>query len=193
MGKLIKWLKNKIRGSSSSGSSSTVPAKIETSEVEKQIDLVIFFNLSKCENLLRLNPNMAFWQSVVKAICFAESSFNQYETFWESMLGTPKGYDSKTKMKYMSEGLMQLSYSDAVYHQCEFDIEGDRPKKSDDKTKTIFNIEKNIKCGLKILDKLVGIHGHYIFNSGNYWAVLKPSNKRHSVFVNKFNQYISHI
>jgi hypothetical protein len=168
MGKLRDWFKKKFRGSSSSGTSSPAPAR-DTQDVEKQIDIVVreFFISDRGIKLLWLNSSINFWQSVVKAICFAESSFNPRERFFETSMG------------YFSEGLMQLSYEDCkAYH---FPL---------DKSKNeIFSIEKNVTLGLIILDKLVQNHGKFIFNSGNYWAVLQPKNKRHQVFLDKFNQY----
>ena len=92
-------------------------------------------------------------------------------------------------MQNTSEGLLQLSYQDSKYHACDFDWSTDRKKSAFDLSKSIFDIQKNIRCGMMIMDKLVKKRGTYIFDSGNYWAVLKPNNKRHKVFLNAFKKY----
>jgi hypothetical protein len=164
------------------------PPKLYISEVE--IDSIVnhCFNTYFYPNLEHFDSDTKYWQNVVKAICYAESNFNMISTFWEKDLGK-NGYDKVTGMKYLSEGLMQLSYSDAKYYNCDFDLAIDRKKDEYDQTKTIFNPLKNISCGLNILDKMVGKNGGYIFNTNNYWAVLKPNNKRHKVFLEKLREY----
>ena len=93
-----------------------------------------------------------------------------------------KGWDRVTKTFYLSEGLLQLSYSDKKYYGCDFDWEKDQFKLDDDHEKSIFDPKKNLECGVVILNRLVGKKGTPFFNSGHYWAVLKPSNKRHKDF-----------
>lgn len=163
------------------------------SEIESQIDQVVATYLLKCNYLLALNSSIKYWQSVIKSICYAESSFNPYETYYESGLADKNGNDPATGMRYLSEGLMQLSYSDALPNRyaCEFDITTDKNKTEKDHSKTIFSVQKNIECGMKILDKLVGKYHKFIYDDGNYWAVLKPSNKRHQIYLDKFNEYMS--
>lgn len=169
MGKFINWIKKKLRGSSSQGSSSPAPANPNKREIEKQIDVVVqgFLLRNHPTSLYSFKQDVTYWQSVIKAICFAESNFNPRERFFEDSMG------------YYSEGLMQLSYEDCKAYSFPLD-----------KSKNeIFDIEKNIQLGMIILNRLVRKHGDFIFNSGNYWAVLQPKNKRHQVFINKFNEY----
>lgn len=167
----------------------SAPSKpVVPSDIEKQIDEVVANKLPSCFYLLRLNPNVSYWQGVIKALAYAESSFNVLETFWEKDLGD-NGYDRVNGSKYLSEGLTQLSYSDKQYYQCEFDWEADKHKDEKDPTKSIFDVRKNIECAMTILNKAVKREGKFIFNSGNYWAVLKPSNKRHQVFLNRVKYY----
>lgn len=93
-----------------------------------------------------------------------------------------KGWDRATKTFYLSEGLLQLSYSDKNYRGCEFDYEADKYKLVGDHTKTIFDYKRNLQCGVKILNSLVGKKGTPFFNTGHYWAVLKPRNARYADF-----------
>ena len=163
------------------------PTKYVPSDIEKQIDEVVKGFLSNCPNLLKFNPQLFYWQSVLKAIAYAESSFNVFERYVETGLGK----DAVTGKQNVSEGLLQLSYQDAKYHQAPFSWALDLAKADTDPTKTIFDVKNNIIGGMMILDKLVGKNKHYIYNQGNYWAVLKPENKRHEVFLNKLNYYFS--
>lgn len=148
-----------------------VKVKVDVSMIEYQIDGIVFdfINQGKGNALLNFNTSMKYWQSVIKAICFAESNFNRFERFFEDSMG------------YYSEGLMQLSYQDCPRYNYYLD-------KSKDE---IFDVEKNITLGLIILNTLVKRKGAYIFNDGNYWAVLQPKNKRHKVFLAQFNEYMN--
>ena len=182
----FSWLKSKFNNNTPSVKK-TEP--IIPSDIEKQIDSIIDNDFSNHLNLVKANPDINYWKAIIKAVCYAESNFNVDETYYESSLADSNGNDSATGMRYLSEGLMQLSYSDAIHYHCDFDITADRNKAEKDPSKTIFNVEKNIKCGLIIMDKLVANHGTVIFNSGNYWSTLEPRNKRHQDFLDKFNQY----
>ena len=193
MGKFINWIMKKIRGFKNrevtppAGSPAKNPISNEVvSDIETSIDRIIEINLPMMGHLLNFQQNTKYWQSVFKALAYAESSFKLNCRYVEP---PSLGKDVVTGVQNTSEGLLQLSYQDSRYHACEFDWSEDRHKNSLDISKTIFDIRKNITCGLAIMNKLVGKNGHYIFNSGNYWAVLKPNNKRHKIFIEKFNQY----
>lgn len=171
MSRLKKWWK-KLIGGSTSGSPSPAPAKMNRIEIESRIDKKVenFLGLTFFVDntfLLGFNPDVRYWQSVVKAICFAESNFNPRERFFERSMG------------YYSEGLMQLSYEDCKAYGYHLN------KSKED----IFDVEKNIHLGMIILNRLVRRHRKFIFNDGNYWAVLQPKNKRHQVYRDKFNEY----
>lgn len=154
----------------------------------REYDEIIKDNLSDKKNLLKYNDDPIFWVAFFKAVAKAESNHNPFSTYWERNLNG--GVDPITGMKYLSEGLLQLSYVDAKWHGCDFCIDTDRNKKSDDVTKTIFNPEKNLKCGLIILDKLMRKHNTPYWNKSHYWAVLKPANNRHKVFKKYLERYL---
>lgn len=178
---MFQWLKDIFAKKESS--------KIPETSIEEMIDNIVHNNLLRFKNLVNFNSNSFYWASVVKAICMAESGMNPYETYYEKYLADVNGNDPVTEMRYLSEGLMQLSYSDTIIYHCEFDVEIDRHKDEHDKTKSIFDIEKNIICGLQILDKMIENHDEFVFNSGNYWSTLMPRNKRHKEFLTAFNKY----
>ena len=192
MGKFLKNIWVKIFCSSQSESlpaGAPAPTKISKTRIEyieNEIDSVVSERFAMSPNLEALRNSVSFWQSVFKALAYAESGFNTECRYVEP---PSLGKDAVTGRQNTSEGLLQLSYQDAKYHGCNFNWEEDKFKNDKDITKTIFNIENNISGGMMIMDKLVKKKGHFIFNDGNYWAVLKPNNKRHKVFVEKFNQY----
>ena len=164
------------------------------------------------KNLLTYNNDLGYWNTFFCALAGAESSFKPWDTYWESSLGVSclevwnneqcdkfiadwnskntrkasknkKGWDKATKTFYLSEGLLQLSYSDKNYYGCDFDWELDKDKLASDHSKSIFNPKKNIKCGVIILNRLLKKKKTPFFSSGHYWAVLKPRNKRHKDFM----------
>ena len=179
---LLSYLKKKFGKKTTTTKAPTVK---DSFAVESHIDLSVAECIGECPNLLSLNPNVSDWQKIFKAIAYAESSFNVTERYIETKLGI----DAVTGKQNTSEGLFQMSYQDAKYHQCDFDWSKDKNLSASDKDKTIFGIRRNTECAMKVLDKLVAKHGDYIFDNGHYWAVLKPSNKRHKVFLDKLHSY----
>lgn len=164
MGKFLDRFKKIFRGSKSSKSSGPAPEYVSEADIRTAV-----FKAWHEESFhyLKQKGTLRYWQDVVLAICFAESSFNRFERFFEDSMG------------YYSEGLMQLSYEDCKFYHFPLD-----------KTKNeIFDVEKNIHLGMIILNLLVRKNGDYIFDKGNYWAVLQPKNKRHKVFLKKFWEY----
>lgn len=189
MRKFMNWVKKKLFGDSNSGNfPPTAPAdEITGSEIEDAIDKVVSDFLPKMGNLINFKSSTKYWQAVFKAVAYAESGFKLNCRYVEP---PSLGKDAVTGIQNTSEGLLQLSYQDSKYHTCDFDWQNDRNLKASDLSKTIFDLTKNIQCGMIIMNKLVGIHGKYIFNTSNYWAVLKPKNNRHNVYLDKFNKYM---
>lgn len=159
-------------------------------EWNEELEAYLQKKLKEKKNIVNLASKYN-WVAFFKALAKAESNLNPYTTYWESTLGSPKGYDPHTKMKYLSEGFFQLSYSDALWWKdhCKFDIEGDRNKDPEDKTKTIFIPERQIDCAVHIMEVLLRKGKGPIFNSGHYWYVLKPSKSAHKRFLKYYNQY----
>lgn len=189
MWKLPNWIKKLWSGSSKSEGTFPPPPptpSVKPSEIENEIDRIVSSYLPRMGNLINYNSTTKHWQAVFKALAYAESGFKLNCRYVEP---PSLGKDAVTGIQNTSEGLLQLSYQDAKYHSCEFDWSIDKKLHKDSMLKTIFNLEKNIKCGMQIMNKLIGKKNHYIFNDGNYWAVLKPNNKRHKVFLSKYNQY----
>lgn len=99
-----------------------------------------------------------------------------------------KGWDRATKTFYLSEGLLQLSYSDKNYYGCDFDWEKDQYKVADDRSKTIFNPYKNLACGVVILERQLKKVGKLYYDK-SYWAVLRTNRQSHKNYLWYFNKY----
>lgn len=154
-------------------------------DLELKIDLYVQSNISKYPNLSKFKNDLSFWKNHFKALAFAESSFNQTETYIEDL-----GIDRVTGKKNTSEGYYQMSYQDSVIHGCAFDWSVDKKKAMKDKDKTIFNLERNLECAMIVTNKQLAVRG-VLFTDGKpyYWSVLDQKNPRHQVYLKKLNSY----
>lgn len=119
-----------------------------------------------------------FWTALVSGIAFYESGWDPTNRMQETTMGT----DPVTGLPVYSEGLLQLSYQDRQGHPyCnEFDWSVDRHLQPRDPKKTILNPEKNLSCGIQILNRQVRKHRRIGIGKGAYWSVIKitkPQNK----------------
>lgn len=124
-------------------------------------------------NQLSSQRKLNFWTYLISAMTQYESGFKPSLRYRESSMGN----DPVTGQHVYSEGLLQLSYQDRnPYPFCdEFDWQADRHLAPTDPRKTIFDPYKNLRCGIKILNLVVGRNKLISFN-GHYWSVLKPRN-----------------
>ena len=161
--------------------------KYVPNDVETQIDQIVANKLEHYPILVKYNPSLKYWQSVLKAMAFAESTFNIIERYEEKGLGK----DSVTGKQNWSEGLFQLSYQDAKNHGLAFDWLKDKDLGDYDKSKTIFDVFNQVNGTLIILSKQISIRGTLTTDTNYYWAVLNKNNKRFSVFQDQFNMYMN--
>lgn len=140
----------------------------------------------KYENILKYDRSLDYWRRFFYALCGAESSFNTTARFPEDGLGK----DKVTGLQNTSEGLTMVSYQDQLFYGCPFDWERDKNKDPNSPKKTIFDPSRNLKCALMILDNRIAKYGNPFSNTGNYWSVLMPKNKRrHKKFKKFFDTY----
>ncbi len=113
-----------------------------------------------------------FWAEFVSAVSKFESGWKAATRFTESTMGT----DPITGKQVVSEGLLQLSYQDVQWATfCEFDWKNDNllyPSLADGR-RSILNPQKNLSCGLQILNRQVKSKGAIALSTGVYWSVLK--------------------
>lgn len=130
-----------------------------------------------CPNYSALSAEQktSFWVYLVSAITKYESAFDPTSRMKEVGLGV----DPVTKKQVYSEGLLQLSYQDALnYPFCsEFNWSKDKLLAARDPKKTILDPYKNLQCGIRILNKLAAKKRLISFSGGHYWSTLTPSGK----------------
>lgn len=118
-----------------------------------------------CPNYDNLSSSdkRAFWVYFLSAIAKRESNLNPKLTYTES-------FNDSTKTKVRSRGLLQLSYESSKLYGCGFTTR-----------KEIYVAEKNLRCGIKILDHWITIDGAIAGKTKNktwrgaarYWSVLR--------------------
>lgn len=136
----------------------------------------------KFQSMDEKSQKLVFAELIVAMAKF-ESAWNPLTRYKESTMGI----DPVTKQQVYSEGLLQLSYQDTQWAPyCEFDWSKDKALGATDPKKTIFDPNKNLTCGVKILARQVKSKGFVIVSSGAYWAVIKENGR-----YQKINEIIS--
>lgn len=97
-----------------------------------------------------------FWAFLISAVVEKESTFNPTNRSGEAF-SQP---DRVTGLPVFSEGLMQISYGDMLNYPnyCSFDWTFDRNLHENSPYKTIFDYERNLRCGIGILANQVARH-----------------------------------
>ena len=157
--------------------------------VEAKIGLIVAEEIKNYPEILKENSSVEYWQSVFKAVAYAESGFNPLSRYVEKGISDK---DLVTGKANVSEGLFQLSYQDCKLHGCPFDWSIDKNKGPLDPSKTIFDVRNNTIAAMIILNKQLG-KGLGMITKGKpyYWAVLDTSRPGHKNFLSKFVQYRS--
>lgn len=123
---------------------------------------------------LGTQDRLNFWAELISAV-------SKYESSWiptTRMIETTMGTDPVTGRQVASEGLLQLSYQDVQWARyCEFDWATDKNYSDTDPRKSIFDVRKNLSCGIQILDRQVAKKSNIALTTGVYWAVLKINGK----------------
>jgi hypothetical protein len=142
-------------------------------EVEKNIDILDkasdmdYFcpSYSKLEKQQRINV----WAQLFVAMSYYESAFKPTARYVEPT----RDIDPVTGGPVISEGLLQLGYSDKLYHGCQFNWERDQKYSDEDPRKTILDPYTNLSCGVMIMTQQIQKYGSIAINNGAYWAVIK--------------------
>lgn len=90
--------------------------------------------------------------------------------------------DTVTKRMVRSEGLLQLTYMDAVRYGCDFDWEKDKQLAEKDPAKTILQPENNLLCGIRIMENQLVSRRKPLVSSASYWSTLRPGTLSYRVF-----------
>lgn len=124
-----------------------------------------------CPNFANLPAaqKVNFWLVLLSEMVRYESGFDPTSRYQESTMGI----DPVTGQPVYSEGLLQLSYQDIQPHPyCQFDWSVDRFLGPRDPRKTIFNVENNLTCGIRILERQLQRRNQIAVSRGAYWSVI---------------------
>ena len=91
--------------------------------------------------------------------------------------------DTLSRRMVRSEGLLQLTYMDALRYGCDFDWDHDKQLEEKDPEKTILQPKNNLLCGIKILSKQLIDEQKPLLSRSSYWATLRPGRPGYRVFV----------
>jgi hypothetical protein len=122
-----------------------------------------------------------FWAYTFQAIAAAEAGLNP--TADVHHLQAPVNVvDPVTRRPARQEGLMQVKYEDAQRYGCDFDWDRDRRLPVKDPARTILDPEKNLGCGVKIMENQIVAQGKPLVSRTSYWATLQPGTAGFRVF-----------
>jgi hypothetical protein len=119
--------------------------------------------------------------------------------FFQALAGAEAGLDPKTRahhtqpevsipdgvtgMSGRTEGLLQLTYGDSKRYGCDFDWQADRKLPPKDPQRTILQPERNLACGIKILENQIIEKRKPLLTRTSYWSTLQPGRLSYRVFA----------
>ena len=123
----------------------------------------------------------AWWAYLFQAMAAAEAGLNATSNVrhTEPEVAVP---DHVTGRIAHQEGLLQLRYEDSKRYGCAFDWKSDRDLPAHDPQKTILNPERNLACGIRILEHQIIDQHKPIFSRTSYWATLQSGTASFRVF-----------
>ena len=124
----------------------------------------------------------AFWAYTFQAIAAAEAGLDPTSNVHHTAASVNK-VDPETHHLSRQAGLLQLKYEDAQRYNCPFDYAADRHLPEHDPNRTILQPQRNLACGLNIMQDQIITHGHPLVTRDSYWATLQPGTAGHRVFA----------
>lgn len=128
---------------------------------------------------LTINQRLNFWGELFVGMAKYESGWDPTSRYIETTMPN----DSLTGLPTASEGLLQLSYQDVANYGgvCEFDWLKDKSLPLKDPRRTILDPFKNLRCGIKIMARIIKRRGVIATETGAYWAVIKKNGSHHRI------------
>jgi len=135
-----------------------------------------------CPNFFRMSETekRIFWAYFFQALAGAEAGLNPTTNVRHPQMAE---IDKVTGEPVHSEGLLQLTYEDEKLYGCDFDWKHDRNLPSHDPAKTILQPDRNLACGIRILDNQIITLHEPIVTRRSYWATLQPGTVAYRVFA----------
>jgi len=139
---------------------------------------------SYCPNFSRESEadKRAFWAYLFQALAAAEAGLDPTTNVRHTQPEVAK-IDPVTKRTMRQEGLLQLAYQDAERYGCDFDWEKDRNLAEHDPGRTILQPEKNLSCGIKIMEHQIIVQKKPLLARTSYWSTLQPGTVSYRVFA----------
>jgi len=144
-------------------------------------------------------------ERAVKALCpaFKRMSETDRRAFWayffQALAGAEAGLKPTADVRHTEpqvavidpvthriarqEGLLQLGYADSLRYGCDFDWEKDKELAEHDPQKTILQPQRNLECGIKILDYQLMVQHKPVLSKSSYWVTLRPGTIGFTVFA----------
>ncbi|HXS12192.1 MAG TPA: hypothetical protein VN734_05790 [Acidobacteriaceae bacterium] len=123
----------------------------------------------------------AFWAYTFQAIAAAEAGLNATSSVHHTDASVNK-VDPETHRLSRQAGLLQLKYEDAQRYNCPFDYAADRSLPEHDPNRTILQPQRNLACGLNIMQDQIITKGRPLVTRTSYWATLQPGTAGYRVF-----------
>jgi hypothetical protein len=137
-----------------------------------------------CPNYARLTPSQRteMWAYLIASIAIPESRFKTNGTFDEST--HRNRYSGVVNPRTFSQGLLALSYSSTAQRAyrpfCNFNYSADRGKDISDPSLQIYDVQKQLDCGVGMLDFWVKKHGRIGGSpprgGAMFWSTLRETN-----------------
>ena len=123
-----------------------------------------------------------FWAYMFQALAGAEAGLDPTANVHHTQAAVAK-IDSVTKRPVRAEGLLQMTYEDADRYGCDFDWANDRKLAEHDARRSILQPDKNLGCGVKIMENQILTQGKPLLSRTSYWSTLQPGTASYRVFA----------
>lgn len=139
---------------------------------------------SYCPRFAQLSDTdkRAFWAYTFQALAAAEAGLNATANVHHTDAAVNK-VDPETHRLSRQAGLLQLKYEDAQRYNCPFDYAADRALPEHDPNRTILQPQRNLACGLNIMQNQIITQHKPLATRSSYWATLQPGTAGYRVFA----------
>ena len=124
----------------------------------------------------------AFWAYLFQAMAGAEAGLDPSADVHHTQAVMAKT-DTVTKRPIRQQGLLQLSYQDADRYGCDLNWTRDRQLPKHDPETSILQPEKNLACGVKIMENQIITQKKPLIVKSSYWSTLQPGTASYRVFA----------
>ena len=124
----------------------------------------------------------AFWAYTLQALAAAEAGLKPTADVHHTQPAV-NHIDHVSHRPIRQEGLLQLTYEDAQRYGCDFDYKADAHLPEKSPQRTILDPQRNLGCGMRILDNQISTADQPLVSRHSYWATLQPGTRSYRVFA----------